>query len=178
MNNFIKVLIIIAMLVVVWFTVRFIIRDESQYIIQNFMDCIQAGYPAMESYPRRCQDDKGNVFTEDIGNELEKIDLIRIDNPRPNQAITSPLIIEGQARGFWFFEADFPIKLLDENNQEITIGHATAQDEWMTEDFVQFKAELNFTSPGTGQQGTLILEKDNPSDLPENDDQLRVPVLF
>ncbi|MFH1990480.1 MAG: hypothetical protein ABIJ19_01330, partial [Patescibacteria group bacterium] len=33
-----------------------------------------------------------------------KDDLIRLDTPRPNQAIQSPLVITGEARGTWFFE--------------------------------------------------------------------------
>lgn len=50
----------------------------------------------MESYPRQCRDGEGNLFTENIGNELEKIDLIKINTPRPNQEITSPVLIKGE----------------------------------------------------------------------------------
>ena len=57
-------------------------------------------------------------------NELEKSDLIRADFPRPNQTIQSPLIVKGEARGFWFFEASFPIKLLDDNGEFIAQGIA------------------------------------------------------
>jgi len=54
----------------------------------------------MESYPRQCKTPDGKTFTEDIGNEVEKLDLIKINNPRPNQIIESPLFIKGEARGF------------------------------------------------------------------------------
>ena len=47
----------------------------------------------------------------------------------------------------------------------------------MTKDFVPFKAELEFSLPST-ETGVLILEKDNPSGLPENDDELRIPIRF
>jgi len=70
----------------------------------------------MESFPRKCSDG-GKVFVEDIGNTLEKSDLIRLDSPRPNEAITSPLTIRGTARGYWFFEASFPIRLVDEKGE-------------------------------------------------------------
>ena len=140
--------------------------------INNFEECAAQGFPIMESYPRRCK-----TFTEDIGNEFEKMDLIRIENPRPNQEITGPLIIKGQARGTWFFEASFPIKLFDAKGNLIATVIAQAKSDWMTEDFVPFEAELNFTV-SIKQKGTLILEKDNPSDLPENSDQLRVPVIL
>ena len=145
-------------------------------IITNFNNCISAGNPAMESYPRKCR--SGNqTFIEDIGNELEKMDLIRIDTPRPNQLISSPLQISGEARGYWFFEGDFPIEIYDGNNNLLGSGYATADGDWMTEGFVFFISELEFTTPDT-KTGLLILKKDNPSDLTENDDQLEVPVVF
>jgi len=145
--------------------------------IKSFKECAAAGYPVLESYPRQCRDNKGNSFTEDIGNELEKINLIRINKPRPNEIITSPLEIEGEARGNWFFEASFPIKLLDADGKTIAAGIAQAQSEWMTENFVPYKAGLEFTAK-EGEQGILVLEKDNPSGLAENSDELRVPVIF
>lgn len=145
--------------------------------VKNFDECIKAGYPVMESYPRQCKTPGGEIFTEDIGNELEKMDLIRIDNPRPNQVIESPIVIEGEARGFWFFEANFPIKLFDEKDILLGSTIAQAQGDWMTETFVPFRATLNF-SPSTTAKGMLVLEKDNPSGLPENADALRIPIVF
>jgi len=144
----------------------------------NFMECISSGFPAMESYPRKCKDDEGNYFTENIGNELEKMDLIRLDSPRPNSYIESPLVISGEARGAWFFEGDFPVVLTDWDGLIIAEGYATARGEWMTEEFVQFDATLDFISPTYKNNGTLILQKDNPSGLPENDDALEVPIFF
>ncbi len=152
------------------------VADQNQLTVSNFEECVAAGYPVLESYPRQCRAN-GQIFTEDIGNELEKMDLIKVNNPRPNQQISSPLTIEGEARGSWFFEADFPVKLYDANDNLIGTAIAQAQDEWMTEDFVPFVAELEFETPET-DEGTLILEKDNPSGLPKNADQLIVPVEF
>ncbi len=115
--------------------------------------------------------------TEDIGNELEKQDLIRIVYPRPNGLIQSPLEIKGEAMGYWFFEASFPVKLLDGNGKELGMAIAQAQSDWMVEDFVPFEARLEFSNPET-KKGFLILERDNPSGLPENADELQIPVRF
>ncbi|HAH04101.1 TPA: hypothetical protein DCL28_00895, partial [Candidatus Komeilibacteria bacterium] len=82
--------------------------------------------PVMESYPRQCRTAAGRGFTEDIGNELEKQDLINLVFPRPNQKISSPLTISGRARGSWFFEASFPVKLTDASGQIISQGLAVA----------------------------------------------------
>jgi len=115
--------------------------------------------------------------TEDIGNELEKADLIKIDNPRPNQIIENPLFVKGEARGNWYFEASFPVKLFDDNGFLLGITTAQALGNWMTEDFVLFNATLPFAVSST-PKGKLILEKDNPSGLPEHADELTIPVYF
>lgn len=104
-------------------------------------------------------------------------DLIFLDQPAPNQIVTSPIIITGRARGTWFFEANFPIRILDANGKELAVVVAQADGDWMTMDFVGFHAVLNFKKPTT-TKGTLVLQKDNPSGLPEHDQELRVPLYF
>lgn len=111
------------------------------------------------------------------GQSQVKSNLIRVTNPLSNQIIQSPLIVEGEARGSWFFEASFPVKLVDANGDSIAQSSAQAKSDWMTENFVPFRAEIQFTRPVTGT-GVLIFEKDNPSGLPENADALRIPVRF
>lgn len=117
-----------------------------------------------------------------VGNEREKMDLIRIISPRPHGVIVSPLVISGEARGNWFFEASFPVFLTDWDGKIIAEGIATAQDEWMTTEFVPYVATLNFDtkdiSGNYSNRGTLILKKDNPSGLPEHDDALEIPIRF
>ncbi|MCL5073894.1 MAG: Gmad2 immunoglobulin-like domain-containing protein [Actinobacteria bacterium] len=104
-------------------------------------------------------------------------DQIKVTKPTPNQLIQSPLIVEGEARGTWFFEATFPVKLLDANGNIIASNPAQAQGDWMTEGFVPFKVQLDFVRPAT-DTGVLILQKDNPSGLSENDAKIEIPVRF
>lgn len=114
----------------------------------------------------------------DLGEvKQDKSDLIRVVSPIPDQEISNPVKINGQARGYWFFEASFPIKIYDDNDFLLGVVPALAQDDWMTEDFVDFDAVLNFSSPSTAT-GRLVLERDNPSGLAENDDELIIPVRF
>lgn len=103
--------------------------------------------------------------------------LINVSQPVPNALVTSPLAVSGRARGTWYFEASFPVRLLDGNGVELAVVPAQAQGDWMTEDFVPFSATLNFSQPAT-PTGTLVLEKDNPSGLPEHAAQMMVPVRF
>ncbi len=109
-----------------------------------------------------------------------KDDLIRVDTPRPNQIIKSPLTITGEARGNWFFEASFPVILVNWDGLIVAQGIATAKSDWMTSEFVPFEAKLDFTIDKNtySNRGALILKKDNPSGLPEHDNALEIPIIF
>lgn len=176
-----KVTLIVISAIII-FVVAFLVsiavlKYQAKSNVSNFEQCAAQGNPIMESYPEQCRTPDGRLFIRDIGNAIDKWDLITVSSPRPGDIIKSPLTITGQARGNWFFEATFPMQLLDENGQLLGQGIAQAQDKWMTEEFVPFTATLEFKTPMT-KKGTLILKKDNPSGLPENDDELMVPVKF
>lgn len=111
------------------------------------------------------------------GDFPEKAGLIKVSNLKINQSIESPLLLKGEARGYWFFEASFPVKIYDDNNFLLGVKPAQALGEWMTENFVPYEVVFSFAVPST-QKGRLVLEKDNPSGLPEHDDELTVPVDF
>ena len=155
-------------------------ENRTSKSVSSFEECVSLGYPVIETYPEKCIV-KGKTFERYIGNEVEKNNLIQIEFPRPNDLVQSPLLIKGRARGYWFFEASFGVELRDEENNIISSGFAEAvlsEDEtWMTEDFINFESELVFSEPITNK-GTLVLKKDNPSGLPENDDSLVVPIIF
>jgi hypothetical protein len=115
-------------------------------------------------------------FVEDAS-QTKPEEAIRVNTPQPDQAVSSPIVISGEARGSWYFEAQFPIRLLDRTGKELGTAIATAQGEWMTTEFVPFTASLKFTSP-VSEEGILVFTKSNPSDLPENADEYRMPVRF
>ena len=104
-------------------------------------------------------------------------DLV-LTHPAEGGTITSPLTITGQARGTWFFEATFPVILTDWDGLIIAETYATAQDDWMTQDLVPFQATLEFEPPELYDRGQLILQKANPSGLPENDAAHEITVYF
>jgi hypothetical protein len=151
---------------------------ESAESITNFQECVEAGFPVMESYPEQCSNGE-ETFTRDIGNELEKTDLIRVSSPRPGDLVVSGEIHEltGEARGYWFFEATFPFEIIGENGEELFAHYATAEGEWMTEEFVTFNAEFTLPSNYEGP-ATLILRRSNASGLSEHDDELTVPIVI
>lgn len=150
---------------------------KGQAAVNSFDECEAAGYAIAESYPRQCTTPDGKAFVEGIGNELEKADLIKVSSPRPNGTVTSPLEVTGEARGYWYFEASFPVKIYDASGKELGTAVAEATDDWMTNEFVPFKATLTFAAPESGK-GYLVLQKNNPSGLKENDDSLIMPIKF
>lgn len=108
-----------------------------------------------------------------------KNDLIVVDTPLVGSEVSSPLEITGKARGYWFFEASFPIVVVDWDGKIIGQGIAQSTSEWMTQEFVPFKATITFDASSTvSNRGALILKKDNPSGLPENDDAFEIPIFF
>ncbi len=105
-------------------------------------------------------------------------DLIRITSPVPGATIASPVVITGMARGTWYFEASFPVVIVDWDGKIIGQGIAQAQSDWMTTEYVPFKATITYTQPTYKNNGWIILRKDNPSGLSEHDDAFEVPILF
>lgn len=145
--------------------------------INSFEDCVTAGNPVMESYPPQCRTEDGELFTQNVDYVQPHKDVITVVNPQPNQVITSPLRVEGQARGQWYQEGTFSIELVDINGTRLARTNARADGEWMTEDFVPFKADITFRQPAT-KRGELIIRNANPSGLKENAKEVIVPVLF
>ena len=68
--------------------------------------------------------------------------------------------------------------LKNANGRTIATGIIQAQGNWMTESFVPFRGTLRFPAQPAGSTGMLILDRDNPSDLPSNDATVKIPVTF
>ena len=116
-------------------------------------------------------------MSETLPEAVLQDDQILVEIPQPGDRIESPLEIRGKARGPWFFEADFPIRIQDRGGNDLNWGIAQATENWMTEDFVPFTATVEFKSPEKGF-GFVRLEKDNPSGLPEHAGFIKIPVRF
>ncbi|MBU4314915.1 Gmad2 immunoglobulin-like domain-containing protein [Patescibacteria group bacterium] len=126
------------------------------------------------------------VQDQDAGETIELPDYLYTNASKDDivvdilegQTITSPLTITGQARGSWFFEATAPVVIVNWDGLIIAQGYIQTTDDWMTEEFVPFVGTLEFEKPSYGDNGAIILQADNPSDLPEFDKALEIPILF
>ncbi len=100
---------------------------------------------------------------------------VELISPQPEELLRSPYQVMGRALGSWFFEGGLPIVLKTASGQVLAETAAKAQGEWMINDWVSFSANLVFEA-GAATSGELIIKKDNPSGLPENEAQVSYPV--
>ena len=103
-------------------------------------------------------------------------DHFRLNGITYDQTVSSPLTLTGAAKG-WYFEASFPVQVLDANGAVLAQVPAQAQSDWMTADWVPFSVTINFVKPSTAT-GKLIFKNDNPSGDPARDERVEVPVKF
>lgn len=100
---------------------------------------------------------------------------VTVTSPKSGAVVKKTFVVAGSAPGNWFFEASFPVQVRDKDNSKIGQAIAQAQGDWMTTDLVTFTATItvsNYSGPAT-----LVLLRDNPSGLPENDDALEIPIV-
>lgn len=173
MNRSILVIIIVILLVAAGFFFWHFQNDPQTITITDFKSCEEAGGVLIDGDPVKCQAPDGTIYEAENSAEPEVI----VDMPAYGAVVTSPLKVTGRARGTWFFEANLPVTLKDSNGKVLAQKGFQAIGEWMTEDFVEFEGTLEFATPTT-ELGVLLIEKDNPSGLPEHDAAFAVPVRF
>jgi hypothetical protein len=149
-------------------------NNQQDPVVTDFASCVAAGYPILESFPEQCKTPDGRTFV----NETEPSAEAEVYNIQSGQLVTSPLNIMGRARGNWFFEDNLPMTLKDQNGKVLAQkGFQSKDGNWMTTDFVEFEGRLDFATPTT-EFGTLVIQRDNPSGLEENDKAISIPVRF
>jgi hypothetical protein len=105
------------------------------------------------------------------------LDNIVVSKPLPGEKVAQTFSLQGEARGGWYFEASFPVEVQGIDGEVLTTAIAQAEGEWMTELFVTFKAQVEIPASYHGP-ATVILKKDNPSGMPENDGSLSYPIVI
>ncbi len=104
-------------------------------------------------------------------------DNIVVELPFPGAVTGKSFSVVGKARGMWYFEASFPVKVLDRDGKVLAQVPAQAQGEWMTSEFVPFKVDIQVPDSYIGPS-ILVLQKDNPSGLPANDASISFPITI
>ncbi len=96
--------------------------------------------------------------------------------PLPNAQVGKSFTVQGAARGPWYFEASFPAVVKNAEGDIVGQGIAQAEGEWMTEELVPFVAPVTLPDDAHGVYA-LVLQKDNPSGLPENEASIEFPIF-
>lgn len=104
-----------------------------------------------------------------------KGDVVDVDAPLKNASVESPLSVRGEVPGNWFSEGEFSLSLKNAKGDVITKGSAKTTENWQTTEQVDFSATLTWDKAVSGE-GSLVLEKLNPSGMAENDDSVTIPV--
>lgn len=105
--------------------------------------------------------------------------MIQVELPYPNAVVGKDFSVIGKVRGNWFFEASFPVEVLDKDGKVLAVGIAKPRngEDWMTMQSVNFKADIKIPQSYIGP-ATLVLKKDNPSGLAEHDASLIFPITI
>lgn len=110
-------------------------------------------------------------------NNGKTVEVVTVDEPVPHGRITNPLVVRGKVAGSWFFEANFPIVVLDEHRHAIGVGFGVARGDWMTEKPVKFTASVKLKDTD-GDRGFVVLHRANPSDDRTLDAKVEIPIRF
>lgn len=166
---------------IIFLGARSISPEDSWICVDN--EWIKHGRPDSPKPTSGCFYDKNAVGKDSDGKQVEKAEFskedegINIFNLQPESKISSPYKFEGEARGTWFFEGSFTVKIIDNRGIDIGQGIATALGEWMTDDFVPFQGTADFL-PGNSTEGFVIFMADNPSGLEDGNREMKIPVIF
>jgi hypothetical protein len=125
------------------------------------------------------QQDIDNGSDDDIQDDTEgtfesnKGVVLTLTSPDSQGDLSCPLNISGSITGSWYFEADFPVRLVDAAGTELYTVIAQAQEDWMTSEDVDFNALVN-CDDNELDGASLVFVKDNVSDLGALDDEVVV----
>lgn len=108
--------------------------------------------------------------------QADKASQAIILSPQPNTLVNSPFVVKGSASGDWFSDNMLAIVLLDDKNKLITKAQASTEDDLTTNDLIEFKALLEFTTSATS--GYLLINKNNSVGLLEKDEKIIIPIQF
>ncbi len=172
------ILLIIIIVVVYSYNKK---SEVTTVTVTSFESCASAGYPIMESYPRQCRALDGKTYVEEIPEKITytnaSADLITVTLPFPGAVVGREFSITGSARGTWYFEASFPVTILDKDGAILLQVPVQAQSDWMTTEFVPYKVDIKIPGTYTGP-ATIVLHKDNPSGMPQRDASISFPVTI
>jgi len=183
-EHFLLLVVGVVIVVAIFLRLNQLGKNVSEPTAQNNVsEPINQGSAALEDGKQESINENETVVppaseeSRDVDGNIVSEREVFLFSPGNEELVTSPLIVEGLARGSWFFEAELSVKLYAEGGELIVDHFGQAQtEEWMTKDFVPFISTLEFQT--NAEKGYLVIAKNNPTGLPEHDAQYTFPVRF
>lgn len=136
----------------------------------TFEECSRY-YPVTGTRPRQCTNGAGIVLSENLGNALD-FHTITVGKPEPNDLVSSPLRVVGDAAAEWFEDGTaIHVVVLDANDRSLgegRIDHAQV----LRPTGNHFDGTVFFVPPTFGSFGTLLITRGSSWE------GLRIPVKF
>lgn len=88
---------------------------------------------------------------------------IKIESPKNGEAIAPPLVITGQAKGYWYNRGFFPVAIYDVDKNLVAQTYAIAEGDWTSQDaMVPFRATISsYDKVPVKKAGHIVFEKGN-----------------
>ncbi|MDY0097022.1 MAG: GerMN domain-containing protein [Candidatus Dojkabacteria bacterium] len=144
------------------------------YILKNKDICCK--YELCKQLTTVCVEEDGKEQEE----ESEKGDTIYLDGVKSGDVLSVEDEVLGRAPSSWYFEGTFPVRIFNQQGDEIASLFAVATEEWAQEGDVPFSLELHSNLIELDEESIVVMqfEKDNPSGLEENADYLKITVTL
>ncbi|GAM98642.1 hypothetical protein U91I_02277 [alpha proteobacterium U9-1i] len=91
------------------------------------------------------------------------LDVASVEAPIADARVTSPLAVTGLAPGNWYFENQFPVRLVGADGAVLAEAPAHPRVSWTDPGDKVFDATLNF-SVTADTPATLVLQEDMPGE--------------
>lgn len=147
-------------------------------IVLVFFMCISFSQSTTDSNSNTKKKNSGDTMNFQLTQKTGYVgdSLIHVYNLKPNETIQCGVKIKREVNGMWYFEGNFPNELVDGDSVTIAEGVVSADGRWMTEKFVPYSANIEFS---TGKKsGYIVFRRNNASGLPRHDRMFYLPVNF
>jgi hypothetical protein len=159
-----------SILLIVSIVIISILLVAIAYTLRNPSICCQ--FEICQRFTNLCEEREEEFVLSTLRGEE-----MYLDNISPNDFVEMGSEINGRITGTWYFEGEFPIRVMDSNGEILDTLIAVAQEEWMTEDLVPFSFVLDVNIQAD-RDVILRFERNNPTGLEEHDDSLEVPITI
>lgn len=148
------------------------------YIFKNKDICCQ--FSICKQITDICTEEnsENNNENEEVQEEVLSVKGTRISmlNVKNNDTVTVGDTISGSVDSSWYFEGDFPVRVLNSKGEVFSTLNAMAQEEWTQEGEVPFEFVLSLDID-SDMEVILRFEKSNPSGLVQNEDSADIKLL-